>query len=95
MTRGLCAQLLRHLAGRYQAGATLDELAPLVGCSPPTLAARFRELGDTIRPPGRRRYLGNNAGAITRRAAQGSGRPTSRQGSASAVRRGLAQEEEP
>ena len=81
MSRGLRAQLLRRLARRYQAGATLDELAPLVGCSVPTLAARFRELGVTIRPPGRRRghignrrgHIGNNASAIARLAAEGLG----------------------
>jgi hypothetical protein len=48
------AHLLRHLARRYQAGATLDELAPLFGRSARTLAARLREIGVTIRPPGRR-----------------------------------------
>ena len=48
------SQLLRCLARRYQAGASLDELAPMAGCRASTLAARLREIGVTIRHPGRR-----------------------------------------
>ena len=48
------AQLLRDLARRYQAGATLEALAPLFGCSASTLATRLRKIGVTIRPPGGR-----------------------------------------
>ncbi len=57
MSNALRLRLLRHLARRYQAGATLDKLAPLFGCSARTLAARLRELGVTIRPPGRPRTV--------------------------------------
>jgi hypothetical protein len=45
MSRGLRAQLLRHLALRYQAGATLDELAPLFGCSARTLPLSNADVG--------------------------------------------------
>jgi hypothetical protein len=54
MSDGSRVRLLLHLASRYQAGASLDELAPLFGCSARTLAARLREIGVTIRSPGRR-----------------------------------------
>jgi len=71
MSAGVRARLLRHLARRYQAGASLEVLAPLFGCSARTLAARLREIGVTIRPPGRRGHLGHNASATAPPAARG------------------------